>query len=33
LNDYNEGKLVRNIKSGEGRPESLEISKEIIADE
>lgn len=29
LNEYSEGKLLKNIKSGEGRPQSLEIAKEI----
>ena len=33
LNDYKEGKVNMTIKTGEGRPQSLEISKEIMADQ
>lgn len=32
LTDYEMGNLIKNIKSGEGRPQSLEISKEVIRD-
>ncbi len=33
LNEYREGKIVKQIKAGEGRPQSLEISKEVVNDD
>ena len=30
---YKEGKIVNTIEAGEGRPQYLEISKDILADE
>jgi hypothetical protein len=32
LNEYHEGRVVKPIKAGEGKPQSLEISKEIMSD-
>ena len=32
LNEYDMGNLMKKIKAGEGRPQSLEISKEVIRD-
>ena len=33
LNEYQEGSIVKNIKVGEGRPQSLEITKQIMQDD
>ena len=33
LNEYAEGKVQKGLRGGEGKPESLEISKEIAGDE
>lgn len=33
LNEYKEGRVIKQIKAGEGRPQSLEMSKEVVNDD